>query len=164
MRHQEFHIGNGLIIASNIRQKEPWGITLEKVEGWDTLPSIRRRKVERMFADGDIVSKNATFGSKTFEITLLADFPDQYSIRGLRTNLMAIGTRINHETTCQMVYFQNNVEVFREKLMALPEDGFFPEWDPMDNSVSTTLTFYAKNPWKEVFQNGATTPEAQKRL
>lgn len=164
MRHQEFHIGNELIIASNIRTQSPFGVVLTGVEGWDTPPEIRRKKIERIFGDGDILSNQATFGSRKFSVKIFAQFPSSSSIRGFRTNLMMIGQRINSDTTCQMVYFQNGIEVFREKIMARPEDGFFPDWDPIENSVETTLEFIAANPWKTVFQNGATEPEAQKRL
>lgn len=157
-------VSGGLIVATNALDRRPFTIALMGAEGWDTPPEFERTKKKRLWGDGDLVGRTTTFSGKSFSVSLFTQFPESSSIRGLRTNANIIAARLNDPVTCEMVYYQNEVEVFREKLLCLPDSPFMDDWNPVSNGVEFKLNFYAPDPWKTVYQNGSTTPSAQKRL
>lgn len=160
---QRLEIGS-LFTAWNSLRNDDGTLILVNVEGWDAVPEIQRNTRKRLFGDGDYYSSIATFASKTVVFTMQIAYPDDQSIRGVRSNIRQIAQAINAPQTLTMTYYEDGVETFKEVLSGLPAPDLFDEWQPMENSVTFSISFYIPDPWKTVFLNGSTTAETQKRI
>jgi hypothetical protein len=139
-------------------------ILLTDFSGWDETPSIVRNRAPYLFKDGEMQSTAAKYKGREMSFSFQASYPETIGIRALRSAVITLANNINTEHTFAMTYYEDGEEVFKEILKARVGDDFFEEWKEYDNSVDFTLSFVASDPWKTVYLNGSTTPQANKRL
>lgn len=139
-------------------------LILINAEGWDTFPELKRNTAPKLFGDGEYQSTAAQYGSKTITLTFQAYYDNATPIRNLRETIRTLAAKINDLVAVDMKYYEDDVEVLKERLLCRPAEPFLEEWEPVDNAVTFTLNYTAPNPYKAIYLAGGTTPEETGKL
>lgn len=162
-RKQVLKIYGNTIVASNSTNNDSDVIILD-IEGWDEFPELVRNTAPKLFGDGEYQSTAAQYKQKNLTFTLQTTYDNNNAITMLRDTLQTLAAKINDLVAIDMYYYEDDVEVYRERLLARPAEPFLEEWKPLNNGVTFTLNYTAPNPYKSIYLAGSTTPEATGKL
>lgn len=154
--------GNTLVATNNNANDN--NIIIVDIEGWDEFPELIRNTSPKLFGDGEYQSTAAQYSKRNISFTLQLINDATIANTILRDTIQTLAAKINDLVAIDMYYYEDNVEVYRERILARPAEPFLEDWDAIENTVTFTLNYTAPDPYKTIYLAGSTTPEATRKL
>lgn len=154
--------GNTIVASTN--DAEDNNIIIVDVEGWDTFPELIRNTAPKLFGYGEYQSTAAQYAQRNLSFTLQVINDNSTSITILRDTIQTLAAKINDLVAIDMYYYEDDVEVYRERVLARPAEPFLEEWEVIENTATFTLNYTAPDPYKTIYLAGSTTPETEGKL
>lgn len=162
-RKKVLKIYGNTIVASNIDANDN-DIIIVDIEGWEEFPELVRNTAPKLFGYGEYQSTAAQYKQRNISFTLQVINDNATSITILRDTIQTLAAKINDLVAIDMYYYEDDVEVYRERVLARPAEPFLEDWEVIENTATFTLNYTAPNPYKTIYLLGSTTPEATGKL